>query len=101
MSLDEALQYIHEHGYPLIFANELQVDIWTSGRRVPLALRRAIYANRETLAAMMGEGARAVCPNPLHKRGRGRRICKTCAQLAPFIHFSELHAHSRKLRTAA
>jgi hypothetical protein len=126
MGLDEALAYIRERGYSLVFtdAGSLQVDIWTSGRRVPLALRRAIYANRATLAAMMEEGARAVCPNPLlHKRGRVRRIwglpmvgtesrnrnvaqkshgqtpiCKTCAELAPFIRENDAR---RPLRAAA
>jgi|SRR6266702_456381 len=83
MNINKVTRYIQANRLALHYDDRTIVDLWSPHTPVaPFAVRRAIYAHREQLHAMMHAGDTRVCSSPqLHKHSWCKGVCMICRKL--------------------
>lgn len=90
-TLNQALDYCREHTMMLVHSEnsrgDLVIEVWSGTLKVPIGIRRTIYACSEQLLRMMIAGDVNVCTDPAaharkwRKAKNGSQWCAICKQL--------------------
>jgi hypothetical protein len=86
MEVEQALLYLQDAPAFLCYTGDQAqgLDIWSPWHKLPIGVRRAIYAHRQELLTLMHQADARTCPSPEKHRKywrslrRGLRQCTKC-----------------------